>query len=364
MASSKQDGTAAAAEQLDSLSLGESMGMKDNETENDEDAEENDAAATTLCSACDMESDALKKCRNCKCVWYCDKECQNKHWKEHKKECKHIKKELDKRGGKLDVGTELDVGPLEELPPREECPICMRVLPIHASFHLYSICCGKTICCACDYKHGITAEKRAAERGQTEVQRTCAFCRKPMVYSDEEVLARLSKRVEIMDAVALHGLAMKYMNGTLGMSVDEAKCIDLLRKCASLGLPLAQYQLGCFYDDGEMGLEQNKEEARKYLEKAAEGGYLLARHNLGSAEGRNGNHVSAMRHLRLSASGGYKMSMETLILCFETGFLHHGDLAESIRAFYCARAEMKSKDRDQWVKYLKETGRYNEEYDM
>ena len=37
------------------------MGMKDNETENDEDAEENDAAATTLCSACDMESDALKK---------------------------------------------------------------------------------------------------------------------------------------------------------------------------------------------------------------------------------------------------------------------------------------------------------------
>ena len=51
------------------------------------------------------------KCRACKCVWYCDKECQNKHWKEHKKECKRIKKELDKRGGKLDLGTELDVGP-------------------------------------------------------------------------------------------------------------------------------------------------------------------------------------------------------------------------------------------------------------
>ena len=63
--------------------------------------------------------------------WYCDKECQNKHWKEHKKECRLVKNILDQRGGKLDVGTEKDLGPLAALPPKEECPICMHVLPLH-----------------------------------------------------------------------------------------------------------------------------------------------------------------------------------------------------------------------------------------
>ena len=111
-----------------------------------------------------------------------------------------------------------------------------------------------------------------------------------------------------------------------------------------------------------MGLQQNEEEALKYLEKAADGGYLISCHNLGLFENNNGN--SAMRHWRLSVSGGYKLSMEALVLCFEAGLLHHADLAESIRAFYRARVEMNSGDRDQWVKYLKETGKYDDAYDM
>ena len=60
------------------------------------------------------------------------------------------------------------------------------------------------------------------------------------------------------------------------------------------------------YDTGEMGLEQNKEEALKYWEKAADGGDIGARHNLGCLEEENGDRVAAMRHVRLSASGGYK----------------------------------------------------------
>ena len=50
------------------------------------------------------------------------------------------------------------------------------------------------------------------------------------------------------------------------------------------------------------------------------------------------------------------------ILCFEKGLLHHADLAETLRAFYLARAEMKSEHRDQYIKYLKNTGKYKEEY--
>ena len=69
------------------------------------------------------------------------------HRKKHKIECRRITKELDKRGGKLDVGTEKNVGPLGQLPPQEECPICMRVMPLHDNLQVYNACCGKMICC-------------------------------------------------------------------------------------------------------------------------------------------------------------------------------------------------------------------------
>ena len=345
MASSEED---AAAEQLGSMSLGESAERaKDNETEHDE-------APAKFCSACETKSDTLMKCRACKCVWYCDKDCQNKHWKEHKKECKLIKKELDKRGGKLDVGTELDIGPVGKLPPREECPICMRALPIHESLLVYFPCCGKTICGGCDHQHQLKNSDQAGPH-------TCAFCRTAMPGSDKETLARAIKRVELKDPEALHSMAMGYGEGECGLPVDQAKSIDLMRQSADLNNAVSQYQLGNYYDDGEMGLERNEAEALKYWKKAAGGGHCFAQHNLGNAEYQNGEYSAAMRHWRLSASGGFKNSLNNVIFSFEEGLLHHGGLAETLQAFYCSRAEMKSVDRDRYIEHLKETGEYREE---
>ena len=355
MASSKEDGiAAAAADQLASTSLDESGEKKVVESsETDEDAEENEAPAK-LCSACETKSDALMKCRACKCVWYCDKKCQNKHWKEHKRDCKRIKKELDKRGGKLDVGTEMDVGPLPDVPPREECPICMRALPLHQGLQGYYACCGKSICGGCNFQHQMKSQERPL---------TCAFCRTAVPESDEELLARLHKRVELRDPDALVHMAMHYGEGGLGLPVDQAKCIDLLRQSSDLGFPGAQHALGCYYTNGEMVLEQDEEEALKYWKKAAEGGHLISLHNLGCEEDGRGDDVAAMRHWRLSASEGLRDSMTNLIICFEDGFLHHADLAESLQTFYRARAEMKSEGRDQYIKHLKKTGEYKEHHD-
>ena len=364
------DGTAAAAEQLGSfahllvicfclvcsvLALRWRTERKV-EAEHNEDAAEENEAPNKLCSACGKKSDTLKKCNGCKCVWYCDKKCQNKHRKEHKNECRRIKKVLDKRGGKLDLGTELDLCPIGKVPPREECPICMQVLPIHVQLRTYFACCGKTLCGGCNFQHQMKSEEEG-------VPPTCAFCRTPLPESDEEVLARLRKRVKCNDPQAIQSIALKYGNGLNGLQVDQDKCIDLLRKSAGLGYPLAQYQLGYFHDDGDMGLEQNEEEALKYYKEAAEGGQVLARHDLSCAEAQNGDPVAAMRHCRLSASAGFRLSMKKLVECFEKGILHHGDLAETLQNMYLARAEMKSKDRDQFIKYLKETGKYLEAYD-
>jgi hypothetical protein len=82
-------------------------------------------------------------------------------------------------------------------------------------------------------------------------------------------------------------------------------------------------------------------------------------------EGMNGDPVAAMRHWRLSASGGYRKSMVALLtVCFEIGLLHHNDLAETVQAMYLARAEMTSEDRSQYIEHLKRTGRYEAEYDQ
>ena len=39
------------------------------------------------CAACG-EAGASLKCGGCGLVYYCSRECQKKHWKVHKKECK------------------------------------------------------------------------------------------------------------------------------------------------------------------------------------------------------------------------------------------------------------------------------------
>jgi TPR repeat protein len=181
--------------------------------------------------------------------------------------------------------------------------------------------------------------------------------------STEEILAQVSERVAQKDPEAMINLALAHGDGKAGLPVDQTKCIDLLREAADLGCRSALCQLGNFHSIGEMGLEQNKEEAIKYWEEAAEGGDVQARYNVGCEEGKNQNYVAAMCHLRLSASGGHRSAMDNLIGCFENGLLHHGDLAETMRDFYCCRAEMKSKDRDQYIKHLKKAGNYKEEYD-
>ena len=352
MASTKEGDTAAAAQHLGFMSLsGSAVGRKDTDKDTGESTAKNGTTPTTkLCSACGKKSDALKKCNGCKCVWYCDKECQNKHRKEHKHECRPIKTELEKRGGKLNLGDEMDIGPLGKLPPREECPICMRVLPIHERLHMYALCCGKFICSGCKFQHTMKRD-----------QSTCPFCRTKLPESDEEMLVQLRKRVELKDPHALNNMAMEHGFGRLGLPINQAKCLELVREAAALGCPTAQYELGSFHAQGKMGLEQNEEEALNHWKKAAEDGQLLALYNVGLVEGRNSNDVAGMRHCRLAASGGHKRSIKVLMSCFEGGVLQHGDLADTLQAFYLAKGEMKSEDRDQYIQHLKMTGEYAEE---
>jgi hypothetical protein len=347
MATAKDDETAMLDALLGPMTLSESAKRETNETEPP--TAKNGTAHNKklhVCSACGKERTDLKLCNGCKCIWYCDKDCQNRHRKEHRKECKRIKKELDtrdllgKQEGKYDLGFERDIGPPGKLPQREECPICMCLMPLEPLLQEYFSCCGKIICRSCYSQHNLKSMEQ-------RLPLTCAYCRAMFPIFEEDVVARLTKSAERKDPRALLKLAMHHGDGNLGLPVDQAKCIDLLRESAGLGHPDAQYQLGNFYKFGEMGLEQNDAEALKYWEKAAEGGHIAALHNLGCAEGRDGNYVAAMRHFRLAVSGGRRESIETLIAFFEKGLLHHGDLAEALQAFYLATSEIRSENRGQ-----------------
>ena len=229
----------------------------------------------------------------------------------------------------------------------------MHACPMHTVHRTYIPCCGKTICASCDYQHWLKSEDK-----------TCAFCRTPVPGSDEELLSQFHKRVELKDLNALCNLAIKHGFAKNGLQVDQAKCIDLMRQCAGLGSPYAQYQLGRYHFKGEMGLEQNEEKAVKCWEKGAQGGDIYALYNLGCKEGRNGDCLAAMRHWRLAASAGFRAAMEGLITCFEKGLLHHGDLAETLQAMYLARCEMMSEERTQFIEYLRKNGEDIEEYDL
>jgi TPR repeat protein len=210
------------------------------------------------------------------------------------------------------------------------------------------------------------AEEQTAgreERAEADASNMC-FCREPFPRSEKEALVRLRKKAEGKDANALLSIAISYGYGNHGLPVDQAKCIDLLRESADLGCAAAQYELENFHNFGQMSLQQNKREALKYWERAAEGGNLMATHNLGCDYSSNGDLVAAMRYWRSSASGGYRRSMYNLIADFGLGLLHHCDLAESLRAFYRSRDEMKSEGRDQYIAHLKRTGEYEAEYGM
>jgi hypothetical protein len=240
----------------------------------------------------------------------------------------------------------------------------MRVLPLCFSLHLYSGCCGKTVCGGCYHQHRIKANEANAKREQKKqppLPEKCAFCRTTLP-DDEEYLAQLRKRVELNDPDALYVLASNYGGGGLGLPVDQTKCIELLRESADLGNPYAQYHLGDYHRNGQMGLEQNEEEALKCFKESADGGHVIARHLLACMEDRS-DKVAAMHHARLSASGGYKKPIEGLIACFEDGLLRHGSLAETLQAFYRSKAERKSNDRDHYIEHLKKTGHYKALYE-
>ena len=51
------------------------------------------SASELACAACGKRRTAcwpLRRCMRCELVWYCDRQCQKKHWRWHKRQCRAV----------------------------------------------------------------------------------------------------------------------------------------------------------------------------------------------------------------------------------------------------------------------------------
>ena len=288
---------------------------------------------TMFCASCGTAGSddvKLKICTACHLVKYCGVKCQKEHRSKHKKECK-------KRAAELHDEI------LFKQPESScygDCPICCLPLPIDTQKTTMMTCCGKLLCNGCfETNMNLEIERR--------LETKCAFCRKVVPDTEEEINERLMKRIETKDPVAMCQMGAKRHS--------EGHCksaFEYYTKAATLGDVVAQFELSCLYWEGK-GVEKDQIKARHHAEKAAIAGHPDARYNLGCFEGRNGKHNRAVKHFIIAAKLGYDKSLESLKDLYQAGFVSEEDFAAALRGHKAAVDATTSPERDEAVEYYK-----------
>ena len=281
---------------------------------------ENDA----VCANCGKEGSNLNICNKCKEATYCNAACKKKHRSKHKKHCERRVTELH------------DEALLKEPPlQRGDCPICFLRLPSMNSGRTYMTCCGKIICSGCcradvyDNLGNIIADEK------------CPFCRTPPPSSDEEIIERLKKRLEVDDAYAFGMMGSHYDRGEYGLPQDSAKAFELYHRAGKFGYN----NVGHAYDTGN-GVERDKKMARHYFELAAIEGNVVARYNLGGSEKNAGNYDRALQHYMIAVRGGDTRPVKYIQEMYMNGHATKDDYANALRSHQAYVNEIKSVQRE------------------
>ena len=220
----------------------------------------------------------------------------------------------------------------------DDCPICQLPLPLDMEDFVFKTCCMKLVCNGC-----VLA---AVKRGM----RDCPFCRTPPA-DDSQILARVRKRVNAGDPVAILFLGTKYRFGRYGLEKDVAMAVELYERAAELGVKEAHYNLGCLYMEGT-DVEKDMAKAFQHYEAAAICGEVDARHKLGCMENRAGNDDLALQHWMISAKLGHENSLNAVKAFFVKGLATEADYAAALRGYQNAVEEMSSPDRDEAFRHL------------
>ena len=282
---------------------------------------ENDVSA---CANCGKEGSNLNICNKCKEATYCNAACKKKHRSKHKKRCERRVAEMHDKM-------------LFKEPPNEfgDCPICFLRLPTMDSGRRYHECCGKIICCGCEYAPVYD------NYGNAIVDKKCPFCRTPDPTSSEEILQRTKKRMEVGDAYAFYLMGCVHSRGRFGLPQNSAKAVKFYRKAGKFGYAI----IGNAYYNGE-GVERDETMASHYDELAAMDGNAAARHNLGAGEYIAGNYDEALKHYMIAVRGGYTLSVKAIQDLYMEGHATKDHYANALRSHQAYINEIKSDQRD------------------
>ena len=272
---------------------------------------------------------SMNACNKCDLVVYCNAACKKKHRSKHKKKCERRVAEL------------YDERLFKQPPLKKDCPICMLPLP---SLHMgskYFTCCGKTVCSGCIYAPIYDNFGNIIGTGETK----CPFCRTPGPTSNDEMIKRLKKRVEVGDAQAIFVLGCFYDEAAYGLPQDREKALELWYRAGELGIAGAYYNIGIGYRNG-VGVERDEKKAKHYYELAAMGRHATSRHNLGTVEGRAGNWDRALNHFMIAAGSGYSDSVKCILHLYKHGHATKDDYTNALRAYQAYLEEIRSEQRD------------------
>jgi len=207
-------------------------------------------------------------------------------------------------------------------------------------------CCGKLICCGC-----IRAfQSRAVKAGRIKEDDICPFCRTPPPKSDEAMIKRYKKRMELNDPIGIRNLAGMYVRGLYGLPQNITKALELWHRGAELGSADAYYAIGIAYNQGR-GVRRNEKEAMQYWELAAMSGSSIARHNLGCFEEQSSNYDRALRHWMIAATDGDLDSLKKVKSIYMDGHATKDDYAKALRSYQSYLHDIKSDQRDQAAAY-------------
>ena len=230
-----------------------------------------------------------------------------------------------------------------ERPEGDRCPICFDLigLPISKHAHL-KVCCMTRVCNGCIFA--------ARRRGMND----CPFCRTTLPAYDASMLTMVQKRVDKGDAEAIKHLGEKYYLGELGLVKDVPRAIELWTKAAELGSIDAHSYLGDAYGAGD-GVEEDKPRAIHHWQQAAMKGHVPSRYMLGAVERyENGNNELAVQHWVISAKMGCEHSLNDIKEMFQTGHATKAQYAEALMGYRDAVEEMKSPQREEAKRVLRD----------
>jgi len=284
--------------------------------------------APVVCANCGKEG-ASNTCNKCKMVKYCNAACKKKHKTKHKKACERRVAELH------------DEQLFKQLPTiDDDCPICFQPLPFLDTGRLYQSCCGKIICSGCIYAPVYD------DKGNAMDNKICPFCRATTPDTNEEIIKRLQKRVELNDAQAITLVGSYYSEGMFGLPQDYDRAMKLLKQAAELDNAAAYVSIGNAYYLGR-GVEVDTKKALHYWEVAAMRGNAAVRHSLAVNEENSGNTERAIKHYMIAASGGINISLKRIKVLYSNGHATKDEYSKALQAYQKYLIEVKSSQRDE-----------------